>query len=130
MQAEDLMVGIRRAFALLLLGFYVTQFVMTAWLGPDELFACYLGLGICYTLAFVGVAAEWFWARWFAIGVGNFGSLLLLVHVTKIPCVSALLANFSMLPIRVVTLSKSVKTHTVWLKRTVHSRITAGNSNF
>ena len=79
MEAEDLMVGIRRAIALLLLGFYVTQFVMTAWLGPDELFACYLGLGICYTMAFVGVAAEWFWARWFAIGVGNFGSLLLLV---------------------------------------------------
>ncbi len=73
------MVGIRRALALLLLGFYVTQFAMTAWLGPHELFACYLGLAICYTLAFVGLAAEWFWARWFAIGVGNFGSLLLLV---------------------------------------------------
>lgn len=73
------MVGIRRAFALLLLGFYVTQFAMTAFLGPDELYAAYLGLALCYTLAFVGVAAEWFWARWFAIGVGNFGSLLILV---------------------------------------------------
>ncbi len=73
------MVGIRRAIALLLLGFYVTQFAMTAWLGPDELFPAYFGLALCYTLAFVGLAAEWFWARWFAIGVGNFGSLLLLV---------------------------------------------------
>ena len=73
------MVGIRRAIALLLLGFYVTQFAMTAWLGPAELYACYLGLAICYTLAFVGLAAEWFWARWFAIGIGNFGSLLLFV---------------------------------------------------
>lgn len=73
------MVGIRRAFALLLLGFYVTQFAMTAWLGPAELFPCYLGLALCYGLAFVGLAAEWFWARWFAIGVGHFGSLLLLV---------------------------------------------------
>jgi hypothetical protein len=73
------MVGVRRAIALLFLGFYVTQFTMTAWLGPDELFACYVGLAACYGLAFVGIAAEWFWARWFAIGVGHFGSLLLLV---------------------------------------------------
>ncbi len=73
------MIGIRRAIALLLLGFYVTQFAMTAGLGPDETFAAYLGLALCYGLAFVGLAAEWFWARWFAIGVGNFGSLVLLV---------------------------------------------------
>jgi hypothetical protein len=73
------MVGIRRAVALLLLGFYVTQFAMTAWIGPDELYACYLGLALCYGLAFIGLAAEWFWARWFAIGIGHFGSLLLLV---------------------------------------------------
>lgn len=73
------MVGIRRAFALLILGFYVTQFAMTAWLGPAELYAAYLGLTLCYGLAFVALAAEWFWARWFAIGVGNFGSLMLLV---------------------------------------------------
>lgn len=73
------MVGIRRAFALLFLGFYVTQFAMTALLGPDEFFPGYLGLTLCYGLAFVGLAAEWFWARWFAMGVGNFGSLMLLV---------------------------------------------------
>jgi len=72
------MVGIRRAVALLFLGFYITQFAMTALLGPDELFACYLGLALTYGLAFVGLAAEWFWARWFAIGVGNFGALILL----------------------------------------------------
>lgn len=72
------MVGIRRAFALLFLGFYVTQFAMTAGLGPDDLFACYFGLALTYGIAFVGLAAEWFWARWFAIGVGNFGSLILL----------------------------------------------------
>lgn len=73
------MVGVRRALALLLLGFYVTQFAMTAWLGPDEMFACYLGLSLCYGLAFIALGAEWFWGRWFAMGVGNFGSLLLLV---------------------------------------------------
>ncbi|TPV96450.1 MAG: hypothetical protein B7733_04790 [Myxococcales bacterium FL481] len=73
------MVGIRRAIALLILGFFGTQFSITAWLGPDELMACYTGLGLVYLLAFFGVAAQWFWARWFAMGVGHFGALPLLL---------------------------------------------------
>jgi len=73
------MVGLRRAIALLFLGFYVTQFAMTALLGPHEIVAAYTGLALVYGLAFVGLAAEWFWARWFAIGVGNFGALFLLL---------------------------------------------------
>lgn len=72
------MVGLRRAFALLFLGFYVTNFAMSAALGPSDAFAFNLGLALTYGVAFVGLAAEWFWARWFAIGVGNFGSLILL----------------------------------------------------
>lgn len=72
------MVGIRRALALLILSLYFWQFLLTAFLGPDELYACFIGLAVCYGVAFVGVAAEWFWARWFAMGVGNFGSLFLL----------------------------------------------------
>ncbi len=73
------MIGLRRALALLILSFFVIQFAMTAWLGPDELMAMNAGLAAVYGLAFFGVAAEWFWARWFAIGVGNFGSLMLLL---------------------------------------------------
>jgi hypothetical protein len=72
------MVGIRRAISLLLLSLFFWNFVLTALLGPDELFACFTGLSIVYGLAFVGIAAEWFWARWFAIGIGNFGALSLL----------------------------------------------------
>ncbi|MEE9383305.1 MAG: hypothetical protein V3V08_07815 [Nannocystaceae bacterium] len=72
------MVGIRRALALLVLGFFATQFTIAGWLGPDELFACYVGLGLVYLTAFFGVAAQWFWARWFAIGLGQFGALPLL----------------------------------------------------
>lgn len=72
------MVGIRRAISLLLLSLFFWNFVLTALLGPDNVYACFVGLSIVYGLAFVGVAAEWFWARWFAIGIGNFGSLTLL----------------------------------------------------
>lgn len=71
------MIGTRRALALLILSFFAIYFGATAWLGPDELYALFLGLTLCYLLAFFGVAAEWFWARWFAMGVGNFGCLFL-----------------------------------------------------
>ncbi|KIG18620.1 hypothetical protein DB30_00305 [Enhygromyxa salina] len=71
------MIGTRRAIALLILSFFTLYFGMTAWLGPDEIYALGLGLALCYGLAFFGVAAEWFWARWFAMGVGNFGCLFL-----------------------------------------------------
>ena len=73
------MIGIRRALALLVLAFFTVNFGMTAWLGPDELYAAYLGLTLCYLTAFVGLAAEWFWARWFSIGLGNFGSFFLIL---------------------------------------------------
>ncbi len=72
------MVGIRRAISLLLLSLFFWNFVLTALLGPDEVFACFTGLAVVYGLAFVGIAAEWFWARWFAIGIGNFGALSLI----------------------------------------------------
>lgn len=75
------MLGIRRALALLILAFYTVQFGTVGWLGPDELQAMYLALAACYSLAFFAVAAEWFWGRWFAMGMGNFGSIFLLLLV-------------------------------------------------
>ncbi|MFV8752721.1 hypothetical protein ACNOYE_19405 [Nannocystaceae bacterium ST9] len=75
------MIGLRRALALLILSFFGLQFLVTGLLGPDELQAMYVGLALCYLTAFVAVAAEWFWGRWFAMGVGNFGTLFLLVLV-------------------------------------------------
>lgn len=74
-----MLIGLRRAIVLLILAFFALQLGMTALFGPEELTAAMAGLTACYLLAFFGVAAEWFWARWFAIGLGNFGSLMLLV---------------------------------------------------
>ena len=73
------MIGTRRALALLILSIYLLNFSLSAWLAPAELMAMNVGLALCYGLAFFGVAAEWFWARWFAMGLGNFGALMLLV---------------------------------------------------
>jgi hypothetical protein len=118
------MVGLRRAIALLILGFYVTQFAMTAWLGPDEMFACYLGLALCYGLAFLALGAEWFWARWFAIGVGNFGSLLILVlfKVGLEPIIAFF--GFTHLAVAVLLLGEGMAS------RYEHSEATAERWNF
>lgn len=118
------MVGIRRAIALLFLGFYVTQFAMTAWLGPEELFACYLGLALTYGLAFIALASEWFWARWFAIGIGNFGSLLLLVllKVGMEPIIAFF--GFTHLAVAVLLLGEGMAA------RYEHSEVTAERWNF
>jgi hypothetical protein len=70
--------GIRRAISLLLLSLYFWNFLLVALLGPEDLYACYAALAAVYGVAFVGVAAEWFWARWFAIGLGQFGAFMLL----------------------------------------------------
>jgi len=78
------MIGIRRALALLVLSFFTLQFAVTGWLGPDELQALYVALALCYGLAFFAVAAEWFWARWFAMGLGNFGASVGLLALIKI----------------------------------------------
>jgi hypothetical protein len=73
------MIGTRRAIALLILSFYFFYFGVLALVAPDELIAMSLALMLVYGLAFFALAAEWFWARWFAIGLGNFGSLMLLL---------------------------------------------------
>lgn len=70
--------GIRRAISLLLLSLYFWNFLLVALVGPEELYACYAALSAVYGLAFLGVAAEWFWSRWFAIGLGQFGAFFLL----------------------------------------------------
>ncbi len=73
------MIGIRRAIVLLLLSLFFWQYVLTALIGPDDFFAMSVGMSAVYGIAFVGLAAEWFWARWFATGLGQFGSFFLLI---------------------------------------------------
>lgn len=74
-QAADIgLVGERKAIALLSLGFYTTLFTINALFAPvPELTPLFAGLAVCWGLAFFAVAADWFWGRWFAVGLGNFG---------------------------------------------------------
>jgi hypothetical protein len=74
-QAADIgLVGERKAIALLFLGFYTTLFAINALFAPvPEWTPFFAGLAMCWGLGFFSVAAGWFWGRWFAVGLGNFG---------------------------------------------------------
>lgn len=74
--------GERKAFALLCLAFYTAFFLLLSLLlanaPPDQpevraWWACFFALGACYGVSFFSLAAGWFWARWFAIGLGYSG---------------------------------------------------------
>src|SRR4051812_32513042 len=74
-------VGERRAVALGGLAFFSTIFVLMGLLlaaQPDPEMAkwapCFYGLGFCYSVGFFALGAGWFWARWFAIGLGSSGA--------------------------------------------------------
>lgn len=90
------LVGERKALSLLCLGFYSTLFFLI-WMAVrtemPEWGPCFCGLTSIYVVAFVAVAAEWFWGRWFAIGIGYSG-----VTMT----VMALVASRSLPPAMVV----------------------------
>ncbi len=69
-------VGERRALALAALGFFGTMFVMLTLAMRSEMpewVPAFAALATIYVVAFVAVAAEWFWGRWFAIGIGYSG---------------------------------------------------------
>src|SRR4029079_361479 len=67
------LVGERKAMALLCLGFYTTLFFMIGLSARTELpewVPVFSAMTLMYALAFFSVAAEWFWGRWFATGLG------------------------------------------------------------
>lgn len=72
------LVGERKALAAAVLAFYMLYFLLVAFAAPPEmqlgpLFAAMSGL---YGLAFFALVAGYFWARWFAIGLGIYGLIL------------------------------------------------------
>src|SRR5262245_10900544 len=66
-------VGERKALAALVLAFWGLLFTMNGLLGPPQLQAMFLCLAGVYFLGFFGVVAGYFWARWYALGLGLSG---------------------------------------------------------
>ena len=74
--------GERKAIALLCLAFYMAFYWLLSLIlynaPPDEpqlraWWACFAALGGVYGTAFFALGADWFWARWFAVGLGYSG---------------------------------------------------------
>ncbi len=68
------LVGERRAIAAAVLSLYTLIYVLNALLAPDPAFRpLFAAMGAMYGLAFFALVAGYFWARWFAIGLGIYG---------------------------------------------------------
>ncbi len=67
---------LRVAVALLALSTFVVLYLLVAALAPPSMTSMMACLGACYCLAFFGLAAEWFWGRWVANGLGWSGATL------------------------------------------------------
>jgi hypothetical protein len=66
----------RAALALLSLSFFGILWFLMGVNGPSGIGPLAGALSICYVTAFLGVAAQWFWARWFASGLGWSGFMM------------------------------------------------------
>jgi hypothetical protein len=66
----------RAALALLPLGFLTSLYAVMSFIVPGEWKPTFGALALCYATAFMAVAAQWFWGRWFASGLGWSGFMV------------------------------------------------------
>jgi hypothetical protein len=66
----------RRALAALSLSFFLAIYLMLSLNAPEGWGLAFVALAACYLVAFLGVAADWFWGRWFASGLGWSGIMV------------------------------------------------------
>jgi hypothetical protein len=66
----------RVAVALLPLSLFTFVYLLATLNAPPEWKAALGGLSVCYLTAFLALGSEWFWARWFASGLGWSGSVV------------------------------------------------------
>jgi hypothetical protein len=74
----------RRAVAALALSLFVSLYLLIALNAPPGWSAAFLALGTCYLVAFLAVAAEWFWGRWFAAGLGWSGLMVAVASLVMV----------------------------------------------
>jgi hypothetical protein len=74
----------RRATAALALSLFAILYLLFSLNAPPEWGKAFAGLALCYLVAFFGVAAEWFWGRWFASGLGWSGVMVAIASLLMI----------------------------------------------
>ncbi|MCX5741322.1 MAG: hypothetical protein NT062_02355 [Proteobacteria bacterium] len=70
------LVGERRAIAAAVFGFFAFVWILNALNVPEPLQPVAYAMFGVYALAFFAVVAGYFWARWYAMGVGLFGVIV------------------------------------------------------
>jgi len=80
----------RRATAALALSLFATLYLLFSLNAEPEWAKAFLALAGCYLVAFFGVAAEWFWGRWFASGLGWSGVMVSVASLFMIGWMPAL----------------------------------------
>jgi hypothetical protein len=66
----------RSAVALLPLSLFTFLYLLAALNAEPEWQLALGALALCYLTAFIAVASQWFWARWFASGLGWSGAMV------------------------------------------------------
>lgn len=76
--------GERRAIAAALLVFYAFLYMVLALMGPPSWGAAAAAMCLVYGAGFFGLVAGYFWARWYAIGLGMSGLITAIFSVFQI----------------------------------------------
>ena len=71
----------RVAVALLALSFFCVLYTLLGISPPPGWRLVFLALAVCYVVAFLAVACQWFWGRWYASGLAWSGTMLGLASV-------------------------------------------------
>jgi hypothetical protein len=74
----------RVAVALLPLSLFSFLYLLSALLGDPAFTLALIGISLCYLTAFIALASEWFWARWFASGLGWSGAMISIAAMSQI----------------------------------------------
>lgn len=70
------LVGERRALAAAIMVFYFLLYALLAYAGDPSMFKALVAIAGVYGLAFFSLVAGYFWARWYAVGVGLYGVVI------------------------------------------------------
>ncbi len=76
--------GERRAIAAALLVFYAFLYLLVALAPPPGWAAAFSAMALVYGAGFFGLVAGYFWARWYAIGLGMSGLITAVFSVIQI----------------------------------------------
>lgn len=101
---EKLLAGLRstdlertkRSLALLPLAAFVMLYGVLAFLLDPSWRAAFVGLALCYFIAFLALGSDWFWARWYAVGLAWSGFLVGVYGMVSIGVVAPLVIYASL----------------------------------